>query len=49
MPFYLIKANGRYYDEVYTERPKKTEELKKEFQALLKTDNVKVRRLPGKG
>jgi hypothetical protein len=49
MPFYVIRANGRYYDEVYTERVKTTAELKKEYQKLLKTDNVKVRRIISKG
>jgi len=45
MSFYEVKANGRHYDVVYYERPKKTEEVKKYFQQLLKTQNVKVKRM----
>jgi hypothetical protein len=44
MPFYEIKANGRYYDIVYYENPKKIAEVKKYFQELLKTPNIKVQK-----
>jgi hypothetical protein len=43
--WYEIRANGRYIDEVYTERVKTNDEIKKEYQKLLKTENVKVRRI----
>jgi hypothetical protein len=49
MPFYIIRANGKFYDEVYTERVKTTDEIKKEYQQLLKIDNVKVKRVLSKG
>lgn len=48
MPYYEIKANGKFYDEVYVAIPKTTDELKKEYQKLLKTENVKVRRILSK-
>jgi hypothetical protein len=43
MTFYEIKANGRYYDEVFYASPKKVSEVKTEFQKLLKTEDIKVR------
>lgn len=49
MPYYEIKANGKFYDEVFTQRQKTVDEIKKEYQKLLKTDNVKVRRILSKG
>jgi hypothetical protein len=51
MPFYEIKyvpLNGstrgkyRFYDVVYIDTNRKCEDVRKEFQALLKTQNVKV-------
>ncbi len=51
MPFYEIKfvpnnnttrGKYRFHDVVYTESNKKCDEIKKEFQALLKTDKVRV-------
>jgi hypothetical protein len=47
--FFEIKANGRFIDEVYYARPKTIDEVKKEYQKLLKTENVKVRRMISKG
>jgi hypothetical protein len=51
MPFYEIKFvpnNGttrgkyRFYDVVYSDGNKKCDDVKKEYQDLLKTQNVKV-------
>jgi len=42
MPYYEIKANGRFHDVVFYEKSKKVEEVKKEFQKLLNTQNVRV-------
>lgn len=49
MAFYEIKVDGKFYDEVYTEKQKTIDEIKKEYQKLLKKDNVKVRRIISKG
>jgi len=45
MPFYEIKANGRYHDTVYTERSWTIDEMKKEYQKLLNTKNIKVKKI----
>lgn len=53
MPYYEIKfipnnnttgGKYRFYDVVYTETNKKCDEIKKEFQELLKTQNVRVKK-----
>lgn len=53
MPFYEIKfvpKNGstrgkyRFYDVVYTDANKSCDDIKKEFQTLLKTENVRVKK-----
>lgn len=49
MAYYEIKANGRFYDEVFIKGPRTLAEVKKEFQVLLKTENIKVRRIISKG
>ena len=40
-----IKANGSFYDEVFYLDSKSVSEVKKEFQILLKTQDIKVRRI----
>ena len=45
MILYEIKANGRFYDEVFYSNPKKISEVKEEFKKLLKTDDIKVRKI----
>jgi len=51
MPFYEIKfvpnnnttrGKYRFFDVVYVESNKKCDEVKKEYQEILKTDKVKV-------
>lgn len=49
MAYYEIKADGRFYDEVYYATVKTCLEVKTEYQKLLKTQNIRVRRIISKG
>jgi len=42
MAFYEIKCNGRFHDVVFYEKNKSVDEVKKEYQKILNTQNIKV-------
>jgi hypothetical protein len=48
MPYYKIKAKGRFYDEVYYEKKQSIHKVKLEFQKLLKTSDIIVTRILGR-